>query len=339
MTSDYLSGCDPVKQQDITRTAKMTPKDELLFEQAFQETRANHGTEITFYLPGMIRYENRRGRYPAVSITGKQCELQCEHCRGRLLDPMIHVTEPEDLIQKAVQLHERGAHGILLSGGSDRQGQLPWVKYLDAIRKTTEKTGLFLSAHVGFPDLDTCRQLRKCGVRQALLDVMGDEETAKQVYHLKGLQTVKEALESISKSGLELAPHIVVGLHYGRMKGEEEALQLISRHDPAVLVVVVLTSLKHTPMAGIKPPPPLEVARLIAKARLLMPQLPISLGCERPRNKEGMELERLALRAGITRMALWSEEVLEEALRLGLRPRFQATCCSVDLTERFRMLP
>jgi hypothetical protein len=316
----------------------MSSEDQLLFEQAFRKTRENHGAEITFYLPGMIRYENQRGRYPAISVTGSRCELQCEHCKGRLLDPMIQVSEPDDLIQKAVYLQKRGAHGILLSGGSDPQGRLPWAKYVDAIREMAEKTGLYLSAHVGFPDLDTCRQLKKSGLRQALLDVMGDEETASRVYHLQGLQTVKDALESISQSGLQLAPHIVAGLHYGRMKGEEEALEILSRHDPAVLVVVVLTGLKGTPMAGIAPPSPLEVARLIAKARLLMPQLPISLGCERPRNKQGTELEKLALRAGITRMAVWSEEALEEALRLGLRPRFQATCCSVDFTESFRML-
>jgi hypothetical protein len=251
---------------------------------------------------------------------------------------MIQVTEPNDLMQKALYLQKRGVHGILLSGGSDRQGRLPWAKYVDAIREITEATGLYLSAHVGFPDLETCRQLKKSGLRQALLDVMGDEETATRVYHLNGLQTVKDALESVSQSGLQLAPHIVAGLHYGRMKGEDHALRILSRHNPAVLVVVVLTGLKGTPMAGMEPPSPLEVARLIARARLLMPRVPISLGCERPRNKQGTELEKLALRAGITRMAVWSEEVLEEASRLGLRPRFQATCCSVDFTDRFRML-
>jgi lipoyl synthase len=316
----------------------MTSEDERLLEQAFRETRANHGAEITFYLPGMIRYEHLRGRYPAISVTGTRCELQCEHCKGLLLDPMIQVTEPNDLMQKALYLQKRGVHGILLSGGSDRQGRLPWAKYVDAIREITEATGLYLSAHVGFPDLETCRQLKKSGLRQALLDVMGDEETATRVYHLNGLQTVKDALESVSQSGLQLAPHIVAGLHYGRMKGEDHALRLLSRHNPAVLVVVVLTGLKGTPMAGMEPPSPLEVARLIARARLLMPRVPISLGCERPRNKQGTEHEKLALRAGITRMAVWSEEVLEEASRLGLRPRFQATCCSVDFTDRFRML-
>jgi lipoyl synthase len=316
----------------------MTSEDDHLFEQAFRETRARHGKEITFYLPGMIRYENLRGRYPAVSLTGNQCELLCEHCKGRLLTPMVQVTQPDDLVRKALYFQKRGAHGLLLSGGADRLGRLPWAKYEDAIRKIAEATGLFLSAHVGFPDLETCRQLKKSGLRQALLDVMGDEETASRVYHLKGLQTVKDALESISQSGLPLAPHIVAGLHYGALKGEEAALQMLTRYDPVVLVVVVLTPLKGTPMAGIKPPSPLEVARLIAKARLLMPHLPISLGCERPRNKQGMELEKLALRAGITRMAIWSEEAIEEASRLGLSPRFQSTCCSVDFTQPFSML-
>ena len=319
------------------RAYEMTAEDERLFEQAFRKTRANHGTEITFYLPGMIRYENQRGRYPAVSVTGSLCELQCEHCKGRLLTPMIQVAEPDDLIRKAGYLQGRGALGLLLSGGSDRQGRLPWAKYMDAIRQIAETTGLFLSAHVGFPDVETCRQLKKSGLRQALLDVMGDEETASRVYHLAGLQPVREALDSVSQSGLQLAPHIVAGLHYGRMKGEEGALQMLSRHNLAVLVVVVLTGLKGTPMAGITPPSPLEVARLIAKARLLMPGVPISLGCERPRDKQGTELEKLALRAGITRMAVWSEEALEEASSLGLSPRFQATCCSVDFTDRFSM--
>jgi uncharacterized radical SAM superfamily protein len=137
---------------------------------------------------------------------------------------MIQVNEPDDLIRKALYLQKRGAHGLLLSGGSDRQGRLPWAKYLDAIKELVETTGLYLSAHVGFPDLDTCRQLKKSGIRQALLDVMGDEETASEVYHLKGLRTVRDALESISQSGLQFVPHIVAGLHYGTMEEYREDL-------------------------------------------------------------------------------------------------------------------
>jgi uncharacterized radical SAM superfamily protein len=171
-----------------------------------------------------------------------------------------------------------------------------------------------------------------------LIDVMGDEETASKVYHLRSLERVQESLESISESGLQLVPHVVAGLFYGRIKGEPQALELLSRYNPSALVIVVLTPLKGTAMAHMSPPSPLEVARLIAQARLLMPHVPISLGCERPRNRHGFILEKLAIRAGATRMAVWSEEAIEEATRLGLEPHFQPTCCSVDFTEAFSLV-
>jgi uncharacterized radical SAM superfamily protein len=319
----------------ITKDTPIALKDRQLFHSAWQKARDAFGRDFTFYLPGMIRYGDQRGRYPALSITGKSCELMCEHCRGRLLEPMIQIEAPEDLVAKCRRLKRAGACGILLSGGSDRQGRLPWPKYTQAIQRVKEDTDFFISAHVGFPDLETCRGLKNAGVRQALLDVMGDQNTASRVYHLENIKTVEHALESISESGLPLVPHIVAGLLYGRIKGEYQALDIIGRHEPAALVVVVLTPLKGTPMAGVEAPAPVEVARLMANARLLMPETPIALGCERPRNKDGLLLERLALLAGANRMAVWSEDTVKLAEELGLRPRFQPTCCSVPFRNEF----
>jgi uncharacterized radical SAM superfamily protein len=312
-----------------------SPQDELLFQGAWDRTRANHGRDFTFYLPGMIRCGHERGRYPALSLTGNRCELLCEHCKGRLLEPMIQIRDPAHLCSVSARLKEKGDSGILLSGGSNVSGRLPWERYYEAIARTHEETELFMSAHVGFPDLATCRRLKQAGVKQALVDVMGDQETATRVYHLKNEDVVIDALESISQSGLTLAPHVVAGLFYGRLRGEKKALEIISRYKPEVLVIVVLSPLKRTPMASAVPPSPLEVARLVAAARLLMPGVPIALGCERPRNRQGWLLEKLALRAGATRMAVWSDEAVQEAFRLGLEPRFQPTCCSVPFREDF----
>ncbi|MFP4036719.1 MAG: hypothetical protein ACLFUE_04295 [Desulfobacteraceae bacterium] len=309
--------------------------DRKLFLEAWRLTRARHGDLFTFYLPGMIRYGRERGRYPAVSITGDRCLLQCDHCRGRLLQPMIQVNEPQELLRTGKRLHAAGAHGLLLSGGSNLSGRLPWELYYDAIALLVRQTGLFLSAHIGFPDVETCRRLRDAGIRQALVDVIGDELTARKVYHLAGAAVVSDSLESITESGLPMAPHVVAGLYYGRLRGETEAVEIISRHRPQVLVFVVLTPLKGTPMEKVSPPSPLEVARLIALARISMPDVPISLGCERPRNTQGRILESMAVRAGATRMAVWSEEAVKETISLGLRPRFQSTCCSLDYCQAF----
>lgn len=313
----------------------LTLEDRSLFESAWRAAREAHGEDCTFYLPGMVRCSRERGEYPVLSITGAECKLQCEHCKGRLLSPMNKLTNPEDLIERCMALDKAGHRGALLSGGSDLEGRLPWERYYKAIRRVRENTSLFISAHVGFPDLETCLELKRAGVDQALMDVMGDDETASQVYHLKGLGPVRAAMTAISESGLPFVPHVVAGLFYGNIKAEVKALEMISGLKPAGLVMVVLTPMKNTPMAGVIPPSPLEVARLIAQARLMMPHVPISLGCERPRNRDGAFLERLALRAGVNRMAVWSEEAIRDARALGLRTRFQKTCCSVEFREQF----
>jgi len=313
----------------------LSPEDRELYQTAWDLTRAHHGYGFTFYLPGMIRYGRVRGRYPAISLTGARCELQCEHCKGRLLEAMEAAEDPATLRRAARQFLTNGAHGVLLTGGSDKSGRLPWKRFAGAIREIRDLTGLFISAHVGFPDRETCHLLKNSGVSQALVDVMGDEETATSVYHLSGLTPVAHALDAIGETGLQLIPHIVAGLHYGEMRGEYHALDLIAPYEPTALVIVVLTPFAGTPMVNVTPPSPMEVGRLIAHARLRMPHVPISLGCERPRNRQGELLERFAIGAGVTRMAVWSEGAVAEVLRWGLNPRCQYTCCSVPYNSDF----
>lgn len=306
-----------------------------LFTHAWKATRENHGDNFTFYLPGMIRYGHMRGLYPAISLTEDRCQLLCEHCKGLLLKPMIQVTSPEALVKKCLNLARSGRVGVLLSGGSDHEGKLPWEEFYQAISRIRSETDLFISIHSGFLDFTTAVALKRAGVDQALIDIMGDEETAKTIYHLDGLRTVITSLENLVNAGLDVVPHIVGGLMYGRIQGEYDALRTISRFRPSALVVVVLTPLKGTPMSGISSPPPIEIARLIATARLMMPNTPISLGCERPRTREGQLMEELAIYAGATRMAVWSRGTINLALNLGLKPLFQPTCCSVPYREDF----
>jgi hypothetical protein len=47
-------------------------------------------------------------------------------------------------------------------------------------------------------------------------------------------------------------------------------------------------------------------------------------------------MEALAVYAGATRMAVWSEKTVDLVLELGLKPRFQPTCCSVQYRENFK---
>jgi uncharacterized radical SAM superfamily protein len=227
------------------------------------------GKNITFYHPGMFRYTGSWGKYPAISITGKQCELQCDHCRSKILESMIYATTPEELIMKCMKLEEMGNTGCLISGGSRKDGTIPWDDFIPAIKTIKETTDLFISVHSGIIDFQTAKRMKDIGIDQALIDVIGDEETFKKIYHVDfGIDKIEGSLDALRNAGVPIIPHIVVGLNYGQIKGEYNAIEMIKRYSPEVLVIVSLMSLTGTPMKDVLPPDPEEIAKIIATARI-----------------------------------------------------------------------
>ena len=119
-------------------------------EQARELSWQTFGKQITFFLPGMFSCNGHSGKYPALSITGPDCGLQCEHCKAKILESMILAREPDQLLEKCLQLEEKGNLGVLISGGCDEDGCLPWGKFLSAIKEVKRRTDLRISVHSGF---------------------------------------------------------------------------------------------------------------------------------------------------------------------------------------------
>ena len=289
-----------------------------------------HGQKVEFFLPGMFLFHGETGLYPAVSLTGQNCALNCEHCRGVLLKTMIPALDPDALVKTAKDLATRGRLGMLISGGSDLNGRLPWDRFYDAIKRIVDETGLIITVHAGYLGPAEARKLKAAGVSQALVDVIGDHDTARNVYHLqRGTDPIWETLDALAEAGLEAVPHLVAGLDFGRLKGEPQALDRLATYRPKHLVIVVLSPKNGTPMKDVIPPAPEEVAEVFILARELMPQALHHLGCARPRGKYGRRLDVLALQAGVNAVALPSDDALAEAERLGLETRLIKTCCSL----------
>ena len=299
-----------------------------IMELARETSWNRYGKRITFYLPGMFSCNGISGKYPAISITGSECRLQCEHCRAKILSPMIHAPEPELLVDKCVQLEKRGNSGVLISGGCDEEGRLPWDKFISAVHEVKTRTGLSVSIHSGFVDDTTALRLKGAGVDQVLIDVMGDDETYRKIYHIEsGVARLLASLDALERARLPIVPHLVCGIYDGKIRAEMKAIEMVSRLDVGLLVIVSLMKIPDTPMWGVVPPPARAVARLAAEARLRMPEAQISLGCARQRGNT--VLETLAIDAGVNRLALPSEAALNRARYYGLEVKYQRTCCSV----------
>jgi uncharacterized radical SAM superfamily protein len=301
-------------------------------EKARQNSHNRHGKKITFFLPGMFSLDGFTGKYPAVSITGNRCELHCDHCKGTLLHSMIHSDTPEQLVSKCLYLWEKGTVGVLISGGCDRMGRLPWKEFIPAIEEIKKKTGLFVSVHSGIVDAATALCLKDAGVDQALIDIIGDDETYQAIYHVDfGTSKIVDSLEHLCKAGLPVIPHVVCGLYYGRMRGEKEAVKIISRYDVDHVVIVSLMNLPGPGGTHFDLPAAEDITDIIVETRERIPGAEISLGCARQRGNTRIEI--MAIEAGVNRMAIPSDEAIALAEKSGLEIMYQSTCCSVPTDQ------
>lgn len=304
--------------------------DNARLERAGALSRRRFGQRVAFYLPGMFVRNGVCGQYPALSVTGVRCAQGCAHCGGQLLKSMPDVSAPQKLLERCRQLAAQGVRGVLLSGGCDGQGRVPWKALIPTIARVKAETGLFVSVHCGLLEAATALDLKRAGADQALVDIIGSAATYAQVYHLAdGPERLRRTLEALDAADLPVVPHIVAGLHFGRLLGEGKALELLAQRPPALLVVVACMRLPGTDMAQARAITAEDVCGVLIRARELLPETEISLGCARPRNADA--LEALALRAGVSRMALPSAETVDLARALGLEPTFYKTCCSVRL--------
>mgnify|MGYP006148798749 CR=1 FL=1 len=55
----------------------------------------------------------------------------------------------------------------------------------------------------------------------AMMDVIGSDETIREVYHLdRPVDDFESTLAALCSTRMQVVPHIVIGLHYGRILGE-----------------------------------------------------------------------------------------------------------------------
>jgi uncharacterized radical SAM superfamily protein len=296
------------------------------------------GKKIFFYAPGFVHYENRyfrssRNAFPSISITGTSCSLNCAHCGGRLLETMIPATSPQMLVETFRKIKAKGSVGCLISGGCLPDGSVPIGRFIDAIAEA-KRLGLTVVVHTGLIDLDTARRLKLAEVDAVSIDIIGSEETAREIYHVNAsTENYRQSMLALKSSGIHFTPHVLVGLHYGGIRGELNALRMIAECQPSALILIVFFPIRGTKMENVKWPSPETVADMLVSARVMMPKVPIALGCARPKGRHKTRMDVLAVRAGVNGVAFPAVEAVNAAEKLGLKVSFSSLCCSQILAD------
>ncbi|MEJ5328047.1 MAG: radical SAM protein [Candidatus Bathyarchaeia archaeon] len=289
---------------------------------------------VRFYAPSFMHYKTQYycslpTQFPTVSVTGTACALNCKHCGGKILQTMQPAVTPEKLFEFAVKLKRNGVVGCLISGGCRPDGSVPLSPFIPVIGRIKRKLGLTVFVHTGIIDAAAAVALKAAGVDAALIDIIGSDETIREVCNLN--QTVRDyacSLDALQEAGLNFVPHIVVGLQNGQLKGEYDALKLLGSVKPSAIVIIAFMPIRGTAMAATKPPTPLDVAKVTAMARLMFPETPLVLGCMRPKGRHRAETDVLALKAGVDAVAFPSEEAVKYVEAQGYALSFSSYCCA-----------
>lgn len=294
----------------------------------------NKTKEIHFYAPSFVNYKNRFFRsslntFPSISVTGSSCELNCKHCNKKVLNTMTPALTPDDFFEFCQKLKIKGAQGCLISGGCNTDGSVPLTNFFDVIAKVKNELGLTLAVHTGLIDFSIAKQLKDSGVDSVLIDIIGSNETINEIYNLDvTVNAYKKSLKALDDVKIPFVPHVLVGLHYGELKGEFEALKMIAQYSPSAVIVIAFMPIRGTLLEKVKQPKPEDVIRTVVCAKLLMPTIPIVLGCMRPKNKFRKRTDTLAVKAGVDAIAFPVEQAIEQAQSMGLDLKFWSVCCS-----------
>lgn len=284
----------------------------------------NFRRTVHCYFPG--------GKFPPVSITGTWCALNCKHCEKHYLKHMIPAPTPSKLLEICLKLHEKGARGVLISGGYAKNGYVPLENFVDVLKQVKRETNLIINVHTGLIPLKLAEKLAKAEIDYVSIDIVGNTSTIKEIYQInKTPKDYQKALKNLEEAGIKrIAPHICIGLHYGKIKHELNALKIISTIKPSTIVLIALKPTPKTPIQNVQPPTPQTIAAITAITRILFPKTPIALGCMIPGGKQKTKAQILAVKAGANKLTTPTHQTQKQLTKQKYKLKYHETCCVVQ---------
>lgn len=297
------------------------------------------GRPIRFSTPTFRDYASSelkgcgKNSFPAFSITAGACALDCDHCKAKILEPMIPATSPQILDRKVRDLVLlQDLQGFLLSGGSNKRNEIKYERYYPVIEKLKHDfPHLKIAIHSALIDEPRAQSMASAGVDTAMMDVIGAQETIRDVYHLdRPVEDFEAALAALVATRMDVVPHIVIGLHYGRILGEARALDIVGRYPIHSLVLVVTMPFYAAPGTFVTPETA-EVGRIFLEARHCIPDREVLLGCARPPGMHKRVTDAYAVMAGLDGIAFPADGAVAVAEMIGRPALQQHACCSMKM--------
>ncbi|MBO3803657.1 MAG: radical SAM protein [Candidatus Brockarchaeota archaeon] len=245
-----------------------------------------------------------------VSVTGKECALRCPHCNAVYLR----------------NLDRKGAKSCLVTGGCNRDGEVPLVEHLGTLRTLSRRYKLVV--HTGLIREESVKAISPF-VHVASFNLLCDDDTIREVYGLE--KSVDDYVESYRalRRHVRVVPHVTIGLKKGKVAGERKAIEVLDSLGADAVVFNILIPTPGTPYASLEPPSLSEVAGILKEAKEKLRKTSIFLGCMRPKGEYRKRIDLIAVQLGIDRIVVPSRNAVRFAEENGFKVARREECCAI----------
>jgi uncharacterized radical SAM superfamily protein len=248
-----------------------------------------------------------------ISVTGRECALNCIHCAGKYLVGKIGVENLSEI---------EHAPSYLITGGCDANGKVPIIRHLDKLRALPEESTRI--AHTGLMDEKDVEILSDT-IDVVSFDFVGDDRTINEIYGLnRSVKDYEESYEALS-GRIPTHPHLTIGLYKGRLAGELQALDFLADPKSKSVVLNVFKPTAGTAIGELPPPSISDVRRVFRRARDLFND--VYIGCMRPGGRYREKLDVMAVDEGCDRIVNPTRPARELAEERELEPDWKEECC------------
>jgi biotin synthase len=249
-----------------------------LFYAAHKVRRHFHGNRVTFCSILPTKFGN--------------CSEDCKFCAqsgyyDTGITPHAMMDGPE--VARACQdARDRGASafGIVNSGRGPTKRE--WPRVMEAVKAIKEVDGICHCATLGRLDEQQARDLKEAGVRRINHNLETSREYYPQIVTTHTWQERVDTVRLAQKVGLETC----CGCIFGMGESIEDRVSLafsLKELNPNVVPLNFLFPIPGTPLEGMTPLKPMEILKIIAVMRLILPRQDLKVAGGREKNLRDLQ--------------------------------------------------
>jgi len=256
----------------------------------------------------------------SVSLTGNYCFMNCKHCGGHYLNNMFQAKDIESLVKK-------GFTSFLISGGLLSDRKVPIALFENKLYTLKEKYNLKYNVHTGYVEEKDIHVLKKIADTVSF-DLIGDQQTVKEVYGEFEYKKMWESFELLVKNDFIVKPHITIGLNKGELSHEIKAIEKLKKYEDLLdeIIFLVFIPTFGTEFYSYQPPKIEEVISLLSTVREDFPDKKLTLGCMHPKGEYRKYLQTNLLGI-VNKIVQPIGKVIEKAQTENYQISYSYECC------------